>query len=101
MLDIDDPDEVIRAADRFTTALTTMKGHVGTVVDGFALPQGERAPFDRRVEAVDKWIRTTIVNAALKLGDQAEKPSRATRVGVTALSNVDTDGGNTIKNASV
>ncbi|WP_040834070.1 hypothetical protein [Nocardia brevicatena] len=102
MLDIDDPDEVIRAAGKFTTALTTTKDHVvGTVADGFTLPRGPRAEFDCRGEEVNKWICTTIVNAALKLGDQAEKPSHATRVGVTALNDVDIDGGSTISNASV
>ncbi|WP_327148015.1 hypothetical protein [Nocardia sp. NBC_01329] len=101
MLDMDDPDEVIAASGKFTTALTTAAGDVGTVVDDLVLHSRADSPLDRALVQKLEWIHTTFGNAVSAAGSQAETTRDITVVGARAISNSDIDGGTAVRSVEV
>lgn len=99
MYDTDDPDEVIAKAGGFTTAVTSMTGHIGGVTDDMIVHTKPRSALDRALVQKLAWVQETFQNAVRETDGQARKTRDATVVGTTMTRNADIDGSVVVRSA--
>ncbi|MBF6467321.1 hypothetical protein IU427_19345 [Nocardia beijingensis] len=62
--DTDDPHEVVAAAQKFHTAITTVGGQVQQIIAGFVLPRRPESEIDRQLVAcTEEWIKSPCESA--------------------------------------
>lgn len=93
MLDMDEPDEVVAAAGRFRTAITTAATDVGALFDalGLSLDSTSNCRVDQACLGQLDWMQTTFTEAAEECVGQAETTVDSTVVSATALVDADLD----------
>ncbi|MET9025368.1 hypothetical protein ABZW96_07055 [Nocardia sp. NPDC004168] len=76
--DTDDPHEVVAAAQKFHTAITTVGGQVQQISSGFVAPRRPESEIDRRLVAHTQWIKTTFERAVRANGRRVDATTAVT-----------------------
>ncbi|WP_331723073.1 hypothetical protein [Nocardia sp. NBC_00511] len=98
-LDIDEPHEVLAAADLVATASTAATERLSKALT-LLVPQGVGlSPLDRDLTATAGWIRTTLAEAVAGNGQIVADTYRHTAEAVQSLAAVDSAGGVAVERA--
>ncbi|MBF6164667.1 hypothetical protein IU486_07750 [Streptomyces gardneri] len=76
--DTDDPDEVVAAARKFRTAITTVGGQVATISDGFVAPRRPESEIDRQLVALTHRMRAMFKRAERANGRRVDAATQVT-----------------------
>ncbi|WP_174187152.1 hypothetical protein [Nocardia barduliensis] len=76
--DTDDPHEVVAAAHKFRTAITTIGGQVETISGGFVAPRRPESEIDRRLVTHVQWMKTTFERAVRSNGRRVDATTQFT-----------------------
>ncbi|GAB2559282.1 hypothetical protein [Nocardia heshunensis] len=87
-LDIDDPDEIVAAADHLASVAAAIAGQVFDAVRGFDLPRKPVSPLDQATDSAKQTYASTLLNGAASTfradstttGDQVAEIASAYRV---------------------
>ncbi|WP_063025010.1 hypothetical protein [Nocardia niwae] len=76
--DTDEPHEVVAAARKFRTAITTVGGQVQQISGDFVAPRRPESEIDRRLVAHTQWIKTTFERAVRANGRRVDATTAVT-----------------------
>ncbi|MGQ4619696.1 hypothetical protein [Nocardia sp. R7R-8] len=87
--DTDEPHEVVAAAQRFRTAITTVGGRVQQISGGFVAPRRPESEIDRRLVAQTQWIEAAFERAIRANGRRADATTAVTSQVASTLGDAD------------
>ncbi|MEU7768989.1 hypothetical protein AB0B25_28360 [Nocardia sp. NPDC049190] len=96
-LDMDEPHEVIAAADKYSVALTRLGGQVERITRDFVVPRRPQAKVEQPLAAFTKWMKTAIESKVKTNGRGADVTAQHTRTVSNAFAHQDHAGGARIR----
>jgi hypothetical protein len=99
--DIDEPAEVIAAADRYRTAATEVTDQVGGTVRRLAPPRRAASSLDRELEARLDSVTNALGQAVTQLAARVAATHRSAVEAARALGDADQEGAERIRDAGL
>lgn len=98
--DTDDPHEVVAAAYKFRTAISTVGGQVERISDDFVAPRRPESEIDRRLVAQTQWMKTTFERAIRANGRRVDATTQFTTQATYAHDDADRAGAAEVRRRS-